>query len=216
MKKVLCPVCGLMNLEKFVTFPNCAGCGARLPVVIPETSLFERWKRPLRAPLWATFVALCCAALGFWSLTFTRETDREDIKLVAYVQLPHEQNSEQTVAVKFQLDTTQADDSVTIPQFSNVRLRIAKATFDDFSFVAVSPRGRSVQTGGENYIIFGSIARNQPLQILLRPRRAGKCRLAFSLIVPGFSPFLYQGTMKIVRAKGANLTNSGQHLKLAQ
>jgi hypothetical protein len=197
MKKVLCQMCGLMNLEKFITYPHCAGCGTRLAETANPSSS-ERWKRPLRAPLWATIVGLCCAGLGFWGISIARETSRaEEKQLVAYIQLPHSFTVGQQATVQLTLDSTKADMNG-IRNFYEVRMRLPKSTFEDFVLVSVSPEPQTSNEGTGRYFTFDTLPRDEPIVIGLSPRRPGKVKFSFGLYVRDFTPYQWQSSLQVI------------------
>jgi len=63
VKKIVCPRCGAVNLEKFVTFPHCAGCSALLPLWgdAPARAGASLLRRPLRVGFWMSLVGLALA-----------------------------------------------------------------------------------------------------------------------------------------------------------
>jgi hypothetical protein len=207
MKKVLCQMCGLMNLEKFVTYPHCAGCGTRLAETANPSSL-DRWKRPLRAPLWATIVGLCCAGLGFWGISIARETSSvEEKQLIAYIQIPHSFTVGTESAIQLTLDTTKANDTG-IRNFYDVRLRLAKSTFEDFVLVSTTPEHRISNEGKGSYLTFDSVPRDEPILLKISPRHPGKAKFAFGLYVRDFTPFEWQSSLKVTRGPRQKMPNS--------
>lgn len=189
MNKVVCESCGLVNLDKFVTFPHCAGCGAHLPQTIPAAVGF--WRRPLHAPMWATIIGLCCVGLGVLGLAVTRETRRiEEKSLVVYAGVPHRMSLGQNAVLRLQLDTVEGDLGASSAPFEAVRMRLSGQTFRDFEVLSISPRpdSRSV-AGSGRYFLWNELGLDQPIRLLVRPRRNGELRLALMLTARDFSHF---------------------------
>jgi hypothetical protein len=209
MKKVLCQMCGLMNLDKFVTYPHCAGCGTRLAETAPPSS-FDSWKRPLGAPLWATFLGLCCAGLGYWGITIARETGHtQERQLIAYVQTSRGVRVGQTASVELVLDTVESE-SRAVRSFSYVRLRLPRSLFKDFEFVGVKPPSVLQREGSGQYLVYDELQRDEPIVLSLRPRREGRASFSIGLFARDFTPFNYHGSLRVARAPSAKVTHSRQ------
>lgn len=202
MKKVVCPACGLINLERFVTFPHCAGCGAKLSEQpVPRASV---WRRPVGAPLWATIIGLCCAGLGVLGILTARETRRvEEKQLRAYVQLPRRVVVGRRTFLRIALDTTEsaapnADDAA---PFEDVRLRFPRDLFENFALIKIWPAPDAITNAGSGrYFHFRRLAREQTLGILLRPRRAGTQRMELTLSARECLPLQLRGIFVVAPA----------------
>ncbi|MBW3634902.1 MAG: hypothetical protein KY445_00375, partial [Armatimonadetes bacterium] len=185
--------------DKFVTFPHCAGCGAHLPQVAPQTVGF--WRRPVRAPMWATVIGLCCVALGVLGLAVTRETRRvEEKPLVVYAAVPRRISLGQNAVVRLQLDTVEGDSGASSAPFEAVRLRLPGQTFRDFAVLSISPPpvSRSI-AGSGRYFMWDELSLEQPISLLVRPRRSGELRLGLMLSARDFSPFEMRRSVTVVR-----------------
>lgn len=196
MKKVVCPACGLVNLEKFVTFPHCAACGALLSSDFSERAPI--WKRPVNALLWATILGLCCAGLGVAGILAARETRRSEEKsLIVYVQTPRHLSVGQSGQLLVALDSVETA-TATAREFDDLQLRFPLALLQDFAPISISPRPRrQIARGQGMYLEFGHIERDQPLSLTLRPRRAGTQRFTLSLLARDFAPFEWRGTFRV-------------------
>ncbi len=204
MKKVVCPACGLINLEKFVTFPHCAACGAQLSGADAEH--VSTWKRPVGVPLWATIIGLCCVALSVLGILTARETSRVDQKqLLAYVQVPRHMVVGQKSWLRFTLDTTEGDftlGSGSATNLESVSLRFSSALLRNFDFVRIYPTPDSDRTSGNaRYFQFQSIERDEPIKILLKARRAGTHRMVMTVNARGCLALDQPGTLEVVPAK---------------
>lgn len=202
MKKVICPACGMVNLEKFVTFPHCAACGASLSEAPHEQT--PVWQRPVDAILWAMVLGLCCVALAVAGILTARETRRiEERTLVVYVQIPRHLRIGQKSQLRVGLDSVEANNGVS-PAFPGLQMRLPQAFFRDFTLVSISPTPRSkVVRGNATYFEFGNLPRDQLLVLSFLPRRSGLSRLAFSLGALGFSNFDWRGNLEVVAAAPA-------------
>lgn len=203
MKKVVCPACGLINLEKFVTFPHCAACGARLSgESAPRTTV---WKRPVSAPLWATILGLCCAGLGVLGILTARETRRVEPKpLRAYVQLPRRLTVGQKSWLRIAIETTDADatrGAESAAPFEDVNLRFPRELLENFALVLISPKPDAIRSAGSGrYFSFRRLEREQSLGILLRPRRAGTQRMSLTIDARNCLPLELRGIFEVSAA----------------
>lgn len=211
MNKIVCERCGLVNLEKFVTFPHCAACGARLPQA-PRAPLLW-WRRPVRAPLWAGVIGLCCTALGALGLVITHETRRLEEKiLVVYTTLPRQMDLGQNAIVQLLLDTVESDSRASTRPFEAVRLRVSRQTFRDFQMISISPPPSSRSMAGSGrYYMWQQLPRAQPIRLLVRPRQSGpQRRLHLMLFVRDFTPIELRRTVAITRRQTRRVPNSHQ------
>ncbi|RYG72051.1 hypothetical protein EON80_04535 [bacterium] len=207
MKKVLCQMCGLVNLDKFVTYPHCAGCGIRLAETTTPSSL-ENWKRPLGTPLWATIIGLCCAGLAYWGITIARETGHADAsKLIAYIEVPRNASVGTVTFVKLLPDSVESE-NMPVRTFHDVRLRVSRSNFEDFAFVDISPPSVMQSEGSGRYFVYESLAHDEPITLKLRPLRAGQAQLSLSLFARDFTPFSIRSTVKVTRPPGLKVTHS--------
>lgn len=187
MRKVVCSKCGLVNLERFVTFPHCAGCGTRLPEG-GNASARGIWAQPLRAPFWASIVALGCAALAVAVVGMSRETARpQDGHLVVYTQIPRAVPVRNLVQTQFHLDTA---DEVPPARFQEVRLRLSKSIEEAFEVVSIQPEPtETFSTSGGRYFIFAVLDREDPLRLTLRAQKPGDTRFNAQIYARDFVPF---------------------------
>jgi len=196
MKKVVCPACGLVNLEKFVTFPHCAACGALL--LADSAEHVPIWKRPVNAVLWAVIVGICCAALGVAGILTARETQRLEVKtLIVYPQIPRKLRVGRLSQFRLGLDALEAGGAHS-RVFEELQLRLPLDVLKEFAFYSVSPvPRRTTVRGNAMYFDFGTVEREQPILIRFRPRRAGTYRITFSLLASSFTPYQWRGVFQV-------------------
>lgn len=187
MRKVVCPHCGLVNLDRFVTYPHCAGCGTRLPESQPSSAL-AFWKRPMRAPFWASIVALVCAAMAVVAVGIVRETARLDYgQLVVYAQVPRTGSLHSLTFTQFHLDST---DPRAPAIFRSVRLRLPRQVLEGFDVVAVTPEPtETFHTGGGSYYQFDEIPKEEPIRLTLRSMKPGEYRFNAQIYAQDYQPF---------------------------
>lgn len=193
MKKVLCLTCGLVNLDKFTTYPHCAACGAHLPEIpVPRWRTF--WTQPLRPLTWATIVGVAVAMLGVMVGSVVRDTrDTTPKLLVVYLQVPHTTARNGLVAVRFTLDSTEGNPAQT---FETVRLRLTRELEENFQLVDLqpSPQGHEDSAVGQSFT-WSSLDRVSDLRLTLKPRRSGKLQFKAAIAAHGYEPFDVQRTV---------------------
>lgn len=168
MKKVVCARCGLVNLDKFVSFPHCAACGTLLKQEVPS-KWRNFWRRPVRPLYWMLAVGSGLAALGLGIASIARETRAiGDKPLLVYTQIPRDFAPGQTITVQFTLDSAleNPDD-----YFERVSLRLNQQTQRDFLGITVQPTPVTIETRGRGrYYLWDKLPRNTALKLALKPR----------------------------------------------
>ena len=203
MKKVRCPRCGVINLEKFVTFPYCAGCGALLPPV-PETTL-PLWRRPLKPLFWVTTVGCAAAALLAATMSF-KSAPPEPGHIIIYGLIPHYTTVGRQITLRLTVDTIEsptAHDQV----LNNVRLRLAGQWLKKFKMIAIDPSPDDTTVGGSaRYFHFQSLTRNTPLKLTVQALQPGHHRLKAVIYADQQYPGEYRSSITVApqRAKKIN------------
>ena len=194
MKKIRCPNCAVVNLEKFVSYPHCAGCGTLLTEKEPRKPRWAAWKRPLGPILWATVVGgavvAVVAALMLLSakpVVFGRFDVTWEVQRRVAVG--------GTVSMSLGLNTI---DTRRVTTFKDVTLRLDKEFLRDFPVVAFSPRPRRQSRLGKGvYFVFGALPREQQISVKLRATRPGRHRMRASVSAEGQEPDNYQATITV-------------------
>lgn len=186
MNKIVCPACGLVNLDRFVTYPNCAGCGARLPdAASPQRGEF--WRRPLQASWWATIIGVVCAVLGVVAVGITRDTSRrEEGFLMVYAQVPRVVTPGQEFVTQFQFDTIQEGSAEV---YEEVRFRLSKKLLQNFEVLGAEPSPEEIfETNGGKYLLYSRVQRSTPLRISLKARKLGEYRFNANIYSRDYFP----------------------------
>jgi hypothetical protein len=193
MKKVVCLVCGLVNLDRFTTYPNCAACGVRLPEK-PTPKWRTFWFQPVRPFYWATVVGIGVAVLGVGAGGLVRDTrDTTPKLLVVYLQVPRSTAANGLLSVRFILDSTEGNPA---QSFDMVRLRFSRELEQNFQLVALSPTPETSENSAVGqYFMWRTLPRVGDLQLTLKPRRSGKLQLKATLAAKGYAPFDVQRTV---------------------
>lgn len=201
MNKVVCPACGLVNLDRFVTYPNCAGCGARLPDVA-GSARGEFWRRPLQASWWATIIGLSCAVLGVVAIGIARETSRrEEGYLMVYAQVPRTVRTGQEFVTQFHFDTIE-DGSA--EEYHEVRFRISRKLLQEFELLGAEPLPQQVfDTNGGKYLMYPVVHRNVPLRISLKARQPGEFRFSANIYSRDYYPLESRSFITVLQRPGS-------------
>lgn len=168
MKKVVCAHCGLVNLDKFVSFPHCAACGALLEPQAPA-KWRTIWRRPVSPLYWMLAVGSGLTVLGLSVASITRETRTvSDKPLLVYTQIPRDFAPGQTLRVQFTLDSAlEHPDN----NFERVSLRLSQQTQRDFINITIQPPPAAIEERGRGrYYIWDELPRNTTLKLALQSR----------------------------------------------
>ncbi len=168
MKKVVCARCGLVNLDKFVSFPHCAACGALLEQA-PPPKWRTIWRRPVRPLYWMLAVGSGLMTLGLTIASITREARViGDSPLLVYTQIPREVAPGQSVRVQFTLDSALQNPD---KDFERVSLRLSSQMQRDFVGITIQPPPVSIERRGRGrYYLWDALPRNTALKLTLQPR----------------------------------------------
>ena len=196
MKKIVCPRCGAVNLEKFLSFPNCAGCAARLPQDdrAPSDVL---WRRPLRVWLWVILAGGgAIGALG--AAAWFQAEPPQFSQLLVYVQAPREVVVGRTFRCRLTLDEVQ--ESSSLRRFGNVRVRLPNSSDAVFDVVAITPVPDSkINLGAARYYQFRSLPVGSILALDLRARQVGQHKLSIIVHADDYYSANLQNPVRAVR-----------------
>ena len=168
MRKVVCARCGLVNLDKFVSFPHCAACGALLPQRKPAR--WRRiWRRPVKPIYWMLAVGSGLALLGLAIASIARETRSiGDKPLLVYSRIPREATFGHNVTAQFTLDSIAENSD---EEFERVSLRLSRVTQSQFVIVKVRPAPDAIAMRGLGlYYEWNELPRNSAIQLTISPR----------------------------------------------
>jgi hypothetical protein len=199
MQKIRCPRCGVVNLEKFLTYPHCAGCGSTLPV--PPTAPAPFWKRSFGAWLWipligSTLVALVAAA------SFLTPPDKDEARLLVYGNAARRIAVEQTVVLTMTLDAVTQTRAQRRAPLQNVKLRLPQSLFSDFAFVSLEPTpDETLRTASGRYFQYASLPRETTLRLRLYARRAGRYHVRADLYADEHAPGFFGWTVFVAPSK---------------
>ena len=199
MKKIRCPRCGVINLEKFVTYPHCAGCGSMLPQTSDTTEHLPVWRRPLGPVLWVTVIAGAVVGLVIAATMFER-TPVEFDQVVIYGQAARNLTLGKEFVIYLTLD---AFDSVAAQHnevLKDVSLRLEQNTLEKFEFVSLDPSPDTVlRSGTGRYLRYNTLPRETPLQLTMRPRQTGIHSISIKVFALDHDPSApYNTTVRVL------------------
>ena len=173
MKKVVCAQCGLVNLDKFVSFPHCAACGALLAQPEKPARWNGKWRRPVRPFYWMLAVGSGLGVLALAIANLAAESrNLGDKPLLVYSQIPRSLRASQMATAQFTLDSAlkDADD-----EFQNVSLRLSRQTQSHVAIVSVQPPPDSTEMRGQGrYYGWDELPRGSTIKIVLMPAKSEK------------------------------------------
>jgi hypothetical protein len=181
VKKIVCPRCGAINLEKFVTYPNCAGCNALLPVAkAPVPDPF--WRRRVSGWIWATLLGGAGLSVLAAVVFYFQSSVSEFGQLLIYGSAPRRVAWQQTFVCQITLDTINEGASPSSGRLNNVRMRLPHRTDRAFEVIRIDPAadGETV-SGAGHYFNFESLPVDSPIKISLRPLLAGRQNIAITV-----------------------------------
>ena len=173
MKKVVCAQCGLVNLDKFVSFPHCAACGALLAQPEKPARWSGKWRRPVRPFYWMLAVGSGLAMLALAIANLAAESRNSgDKPLLVYAQIPRDLRVGKMATAQFTLDSAlkEADD-----KFKNVSLRLSQQTQSHVVVVSVQPPPDATEMRGHGrYYGWDELPRGSVIKIIFMPGKAEK------------------------------------------
>ncbi|HVF10431.1 MAG TPA: hypothetical protein VNA16_06500 [Abditibacteriaceae bacterium] len=213
MRKILCPRCGAINLEKFVTFPHCANCGTLLPWQEAAAPFQRAWQRPLRPLLWLGVLAGASLALVAAVLLFETAPEASG-QVVIYGQSSRVTQVGHLLSAQFTVDTIDAQAARPPDVLSAVKLRIPRHFFDDFDFIALDPApDEIIDRGTGRYFQYAALPRETRLQLSMRARQTGRHRLNTQIYADDYSAGTYRTVITVqpvTMQPGASPKNRGK------
>lgn len=189
MQKIRCPRCGVVNLEKFITYPHCAGCGSTLPA--PRESPLPFWQRPLGASLWVSVIGIAMIGIVI-ATSFLYSPPENEAQLVIYGNTSRRIQLQQTVIVNLTIDAVSQNSSQQRAPLQNVKVRLPRTLFKKFAFVSLEPKPDTItSTFGGRYFQYDFLPRETTLKLRLYARSVGQQRARAAVYADEHSPGSY-------------------------
>lgn len=200
MQKIRCPRCGVVNLEKFLTYPQCAGCGSTLPA---PTASEPYWRRPLGALLWVPLIGVAIAGLVA-AASFLISPEENNARVVIYGNASRRVAVNQTVIVTMTLDTIGETRLQRRSPLQNVKLRLPQTLFEDFAFVSLEPRpDETLQTAGGRFLQYRELPRETMLRLRLYALHTGRHRVRTDFYADDHAPGGFAFTVVVTPPGGS-------------
>ena len=188
MKKIICPRCGAVNLEKFVTYPHCAGCSALLS--LEEAGAGESlWRRPVRVGLWASLLGGALLAIAALAAREVGQGESQDLVVFGHVTRRVEPGA--SVVCRLSFDVVEAP---TPRHLRDLTLVLARNFGRDWEVIAIEPAPDDrLSSGGRAILRYERWSTDQAWMLRVKARRPGKNRLAFSVSARDYGAAQWRG-----------------------
>ncbi|HEX8833881.1 MAG TPA: hypothetical protein VF719_06755 [Abditibacteriaceae bacterium] len=173
MKKIRCPNCSVINLEGFVTFPHCAGCGARLPedAAQPEPVV---WRRPMGTLIWASALGVAILSVVLIATNMLSHQRDDESRIVMLGMVQSRVYAGQPFDIEFRVDAME-EVSHNDELLRGVRLRFPVEVFRRFQYVSLRPPPDAISdSGAGRYFYYATLSRGARLHLKLRALRLGR------------------------------------------
>jgi len=187
MKKIVCPSCGKVNFEAFVTYPHCAECGALLPDA-EETLPKSFWWRPVGTLWWISLLGAAAVAVAI-SVTLLGRADVEQDQLLVYGTLQRHMHVGSQTVMQLTLDTVSESNALRKPILRNVELRVPNQLLKNWTLVSMEPSPKSTfKRGNGDYYQLGDLEVNTIIFVTWRARKSGEYRFVLNLFADSHEP----------------------------
>lgn len=176
MQKLRCPRCGVINLEKFVTYPQCAGCGSTLPQPVELRVAF--WRRRMSSWMWMALVggALTGLLIAVSLLQAPVETNEA---VILYGHAARRGAVGDTVVLTLTADAIPSRRNETL---RDVRLRLPLEIFQTLRLISISPQPDEMTiSGSSRYFSYRFLPRETNISLRLRAVAPGSQRFRATL-----------------------------------
>ena len=181
MKKVRCPRCLVVNLERFVTFPYCAGCGARLPVGESEAAPHPAWRRPLGVLLWTSLFSVTLlglfVAVRVFEVPLSRAPD-----VSATGSAPRRVVVGEAFALRLNVEA--AEGTKRDATLRAMQLRVLQSSLKDLIVLEIQPQPNAiVDRGRARYYEYTSFSAGDAVTLKMRATQSGHRSLQIQFLV---------------------------------
>ena len=196
MKKIVCPSCGKVNFEAFVTYPHCAECGALLPDAV-ETLPKSFWRRPVGTLWWISLLGAAAVAVAI-SVTLLGHADVEQDQLLVYGNLQRHMHVGSQTVMQLTLDTVSEGNVLRKPSLKNVEMRIPSELLKNWTLVSIEPTPKSTfRRGNGDYYQLGNLDVNTNIFLTWRAHKTGEYRFTLNFFADDHDPVRYMAATQV-------------------
>lgn len=190
MKKIVCPSCGKVNFEAFVTYPHCAECGALLPDA-KEPAPRSFWRRPVGTLWWISLLGVAAVVLAI-SVTLLGSSHTDSDQLLIYGSLQRRMHVGSQTVMQLTLDTVEEASMLKRPSLEEVEVRIPTSLLKSWTLVSMEPVPKKMYTrGGGTYFRLGNMAVGNTLFLTWRALKPGEFRFVINVFADNHDPVRY-------------------------
>ena len=172
MRKIRCPQCAVVNLERFVTYPHCAGCGALLPQAEGSPEQLPRISRPIKPFLWAAAVGLAIVLLVSAAAMFDSSPPRGQYEV--YGRAPRGMTIGKSITADLTLDDIDNVSARRDTVLHGVEVRVSDQFFHNVRFMGIDPKPDHIYNSGRGrYFYYGDFPLGGTVRLRLLPFRTG-------------------------------------------
>jgi hypothetical protein len=198
LRKIRCPHCEVINLEKFVTFPHCAGCGALLNKENAPRPKWTAWRRPLGPLLWASVICLAAAGIVGGAMMLRRPAAIG--QLVIYGQTARRLPVGSTMQLSLTVDAIGTSTRETA-MLREVSIRLDDKFLRKFALVTMEPAPRRrTRSGSGHYFLFEQVPRETQFAFNFKALRAGRHKLQAQVNATAHMPTDYAANITVIPA----------------
>lgn len=173
MKKIRCARCSVVNLEGFVSFPNCVACGARLEIGAEEK--LPLWQRPLRTAVWASLLGAAILISALVVANGLRHDYENKERIVVLTPRQTQVRAGDPFDMVLRIEALDVNQPQNEDALHGVRLRVATNTFQRFQLLKMEPQpDETFEVGRASYFSYQSLKRGSQITLTLRALRLGR------------------------------------------
>jgi hypothetical protein len=188
MQKIRCPQCGVINLEKFISYPQCAGCGSTLPHPQQVSPVVSFWQRPVKPIVWVSVVGAALAGL-IWAASVFQIKPENESQVVVYGNTSRSGVVGQVIALNLRVDALGESRIQRTQPLRNVQLRLPLRIFKTLRFVSISPAPDEMKIiGSGRYFEYRALERETSIRLDLRVMHEGDIRLPIAIYADNHAP----------------------------
>lgn len=187
MHKLRCPHCGVINLEKFITYPQCAGCGNTLPQQSTPSAV-PFWKRPVRPVAWVSLIGICLALL-IWAASVFQAKPESEAQIAFFGDTSRRVTVGSTVTLSLSISALGETRRERARPLRDVQLRIPLRIFQTLRYVSIEPPADRMEIiGNGRYFIYETLERDTAIRLRLRATEPGNIRVPITAYVTDYMP----------------------------